>query len=205
MKKEEKMNIKQKIKISNTLKNKYKNGYINPMYGKHHSKETKKKISDSEKGKIISKETREKIGLNNVGFKDKKHSEKSKKKMSKIRRELFKNGYINPMKGKKQTIEHARKLREARVKYRNGNNILCFSLGKNEKRILDELELSIESKIIRQYPICGYFLDGYCKDLNISFEVDEIGHKYHKEKDKIRQKEIMKELNCDFIRIKDNF
>jgi DNA-binding protein H-NS len=35
-------------------------GENNPMFGKHHTEKTKKEISDSEKGKIDSEETRKK-------------------------------------------------------------------------------------------------------------------------------------------------
>lgn len=53
----------------------------------------------------------------------------------------------------------------------------------------------------------GYWLDGYDKENNIVYEFDE---SYHfnfdgelKEKDKIRQQEIEKYLNCEFVRIKE--
>ena len=80
-------------------------------------------------------------------------------------------------------------------------------IGKNETHKLNKWENIIGYKILRQYPVVGYFLDGYCKELNIAFEVDE---SYHydidgnlKEKDIIRQQNIENELNCEFIRIND--
>jgi hypothetical protein len=54
--------------------------------------------------------------------------------------------------------------------------------------------------------VCGYFLDGYDKDLNIAFEYDEPSHyedvynNILKEKDIIRQNNIIKSLNCEFWR-----
>lgn len=54
--------------------------------------------------------------------------------------------------------------------------------------------------------VAGYFLDGYDKDLNIAFEYDESKHYVDaannvlKEKDIIRQNNIIKQLNCDFYR-----
>jgi len=74
-------------------------------------------------------------------------------------------------------------------------------IGKNEKQILDNLEKEIGYKIIRQYKVCGYFLDGYCKELNLATEVDESYHKKQKEKDIERENIVKKELNCEFIRI----
>ena len=47
--------------------------------GTHHSDETKRKISESQKGKIISKEHVERLRLLNTG---RKHSEETRKKMS---------------------------------------------------------------------------------------------------------------------------
>ena len=42
-------------------------GENHPMYGKHHTEETKKKISEAKKGKTLSEETRRKIGEANKG------------------------------------------------------------------------------------------------------------------------------------------
>ena len=52
-------------------------GVNNPMYGRHHSRETKQKISQSLKGKKHSEETREKISQS---LKGKKHSEETRQK-----------------------------------------------------------------------------------------------------------------------------
>lgn len=54
--------------------------------------------------------------------------------------------------------------------------------------------------------ICGYFVDGYDKDLNIVFEYDEPAHYKNKEnnilkdKDIKRQQNIINELQCEFWR-----
>jgi len=50
-----------------------------------------------------------------------------------------------------------------------------------------------------------YWVDGYDEENNIVYEYDEKHHSYEKQqkKDKIRQKEITKLLNCKFVRIKE--
>ena len=57
-----------------------------------------------------------------------------------------------------------------------------------------------------EYSICGYFIDGYDKDLNIAFEYDEPAHYKDKEnnilndRDIQRQQNIINELHCEFWR-----
>ena len=64
-------------------------GNKNPMYGKKHSEETKKKLSLMKFGQIISDEQRKKQSIRFSGNKNpmygKKHSEETKKKMSVFR------------------------------------------------------------------------------------------------------------------------
>lgn len=86
-------------------------GENNPMYGKHHSERTKKKLSEaakgrpgSNKGKKFSEEHKKKIGDSKKGnnyFLGKHHSVESKKKMSDATKvqmkgmRWFNNGEIN--------------------------------------------------------------------------------------------------------------
>ena len=77
------------------LKNKFVNlaiiqntGENNPFYGKHHSEETKKKMSEANKGREFSKQHKEKLSeqaKNKIGSKNpfygKHHSEESKLRM----------------------------------------------------------------------------------------------------------------------------
>ena len=53
-------------------------GEKNHFFGKHHSEETKQKMRDAHKGKSLSEETKIKLSLANKG---KHHSEESKQKM----------------------------------------------------------------------------------------------------------------------------
>ncbi|SMA49752.1 hypothetical protein EHSB41UT_03540 [Parendozoicomonas haliclonae] len=59
-------------------------------------------------------------------------------------------------------------------------------------------------KLLSQYPVGNYYIDGYFPDLNIAVEVDEPYHEKIKEKDSIREAHIKSELNCEFYRINTN-
>ena len=109
---------------------KAKHGENHPMYGKHRSEETKRKISEAQKGKHPSKETRKKmseakLGENHPNYgkhcseeakkkmseanSGKHHSEETRKKMSEAK--LGKN---HPMYGKHHSKEARKKMSEAR-------------------------------------------------------------------------------------------
>lgn len=109
--------------------------------------------------------------------------------------------------GKKWTDETKKKQREAAIKYIETTKLyglpLCPRIGKQEKPILDELEKQYNYPIIRQHYIDGYWLDGYCKELNIAIEIDEPYHTRTKFKEHdIKKEEYVKnKLNCEFIRI----
>jgi len=73
----------------------FKKGHKKGMTGKHHSKETKKRIGEGNKGKKVSKESRKKMSKWQMG---RKLSEETKKKISKA------------LKGRKFSKEHLRKI-----------------------------------------------------------------------------------------------
>ena len=83
-----------KLKISNAV-----SGENHPLYGVSPSKETKKKMSDSLKGRIITDEWKKKMSESHMGmrgtygFKGKQHSEETKSKMR--NRKWWNNGEIN--------------------------------------------------------------------------------------------------------------
>ena len=147
-------------------------GKNNPMYGKKHSDSTKRKIG------IYS--SKRKNNLNKI------FSENWRKNMSKSM-----VGRISPRKGIKLTQKIKKKMRESAIKYiKSTVGIFRPRIGKYEKRILDELELSFKYEIKRQFCIDGFFLDGYIPELNLAIEVDEPYHKYLKLKDKERENYI---------------
>ena len=87
---------------------------------------------------------------------------------------------------------------------RRGSNRGIFGL--HETQILNNYEDKINYKIIRQYHIGKYILDGYIPQINTVIEVDEARH-YIKNKlkieDVVRQEKIENILKCQFLRIKD--
>jgi group I intron endonuclease len=76
-----------------------------PMRGRKHTEETKKLMSESHKGKILTKEHKRKIGEAGKG---RKHTEESKKLMSEAQK-----GPKHPMYGKHLSEETKRRMSEA--------------------------------------------------------------------------------------------
>lgn len=143
------------------------------------------------KGKRQSNEAKQKISENNCRiWKGKKRPATT---IEKIRKKLIGHKYSN---------ESKEKMRKARFDYiKRVCGIVCPNIGHNEKQILDRLEVEIGYKILRQYEVEGFFLDGYIEELNLAIEVDE--RPKNKERDIERQKIIENKLNCKFMRIKD--
>jgi hypothetical protein len=102
-------------------------GEGNPFYGKHHSEETKQRLSEIRTGSIMSKETKEKMskvkmGENNSMF-GKKHSENSLKKMSEaqIGKHVGEKNHMFGMTGEKSPNYGKERSKETKEKISKAN------------------------------------------------------------------------------------
>lgn len=121
----------QKRKLSEIGKERMKNKENNPMYGKHHSDETKQKIREARTGTHHSEETKIKMSESRRGEKNplygkhlseetkRKISENSKSGTEEVKRKIgdaakdrFKNKENHPMYGKHQSEEVKKRLSE---------------------------------------------------------------------------------------------
>lgn len=203
---------KEKLRIANL-------GEKNPHYGKPNSPECRLKISLSHKGKDwrignrFSKETRRKIVETRMKNGSYNPSEETRKKISLANRgRIITQEHIRKIletKRKNNTLSHSeetkRRIRESVKTYMKKCQIVHPRCGKYEHEILDKLQEIIGFSIKRQFFINGYYLDGYCQEINLAIEVYE-NHHYKKDmidKDKIRKEEIIKALNCNFLEIKE--
>ena len=177
------------------------------------SKEHKRKIGKARKGKKrppFSKEWKRKISEGNKGKKRKPFTEEHKRKISEAKKGKKKSPFSEEHrrklseahKGKKFSEESKKKMREATLKYiKRISGQVCPRIGRNEIQILGELEKKLGYRIIRQYEIGGYYLDGYIPEINLAIEVDE--KPKITEKDIEREEFIKQKLGCRFLRIKD--
>lgn len=111
MRKGQKMTIESREKLSKSQKGLFA-GEKHPLWGKHHSEETRRKIGLAHKGKKDTEETRIKRSLSHMGLvspnKGKTFSKEWKDKMSKSHK-----GINTWLKGKKHTEEHNKKISQA--------------------------------------------------------------------------------------------
>lgn len=123
----------------------------------------------------------------------------------------YKSGEIvSSWKGKHHTDETKRKIREGMAKYftkngygANSSERACKYIDKlNEQNHWNLQHAKNGGEIV----VCGYYLDGYDKELNIVVEYDEPYHytdvynNILREKDIKRQNEIIQEINPTFYR-----
>ena len=78
---------------------------------------------------------------------------------------------------------------------------LCPPIGKDEKTVLDYLEMCFNYPILRQYKIGRCFVDGYCPTFNLVIEVDEPHHQFRKDRDLVREQYLQSIIDCKILRI----
>ena len=172
-------------------------GENNPNFGSKRTEKTKKNISESLKGKehTFTEETRKKMSESKKG---KKFTGEHKKNIS------------ESLKGKKLTNEHKKKCRLSALKRieRNKGQVIP-NHNPNSIKFLEQKAKEFGIKDLQhaenggEFQVCGYFVDGYSKDKNIVIEYYEKAHEKKKERDERRKQEIINELDCKFVIIKE--
>ena len=182
-------------KISEALK-----GRQSPMKGRRHSKESKAKMGRA--GKALSAETKERMSRSRMGH---PVSDETRRLISERTR-----GRRSSMKGKTHSRDTREKMRMSALKRIsnqafNGEPVMPC-VGFDERDFLDRVEVLIGHTVKRQYPVCGYFLDGYINDLNLAIEFDEKKHRKRAvvRRDSLRQHEIVERLGCRVLRVDES-
>lgn len=128
-------------------------------------------------------------------------------------KQRIENGELSPsFLGRQHTKESKQQIRKSYVKHLS-SLIPGFKVNYNKKACEYINKLNEEKHWNLQHAenggeveCCGYYLDGYDKDLNIVFEYDESSHykdvnqNILKEKDIERQNNIIAQLKCEFWR-----
>jgi group I intron endonuclease len=203
-------------------------GKNNPFWGKKHSDEVKKILSDANVGKDrFSDEYKrylsEKMSGTGNPFYGKTHSEETKRKLGKPKtkehriklsqslkgRPIGKRYDITPEIRKKMRISATRRMRRV-----YGEEVILPNVNLKETEYFSRLESERgwdgiyfgKDGHLRQYCIesLGYWVDFYDPVRNIVVEYDETRH-YNSDwtlttKDIERQNEIIQELDCEFYR-----
>ena len=138
-----------KQNISKALKGKMA-GEKHPLYGKHHSKEAKEKMSIAQTGKHLTEETKRKISNANTG---KHHTEETKRKISegnkgKIVSEESKKKMSEAQKGKNLSEKHKQKLSEALKGHEAWNKGKTYSIGPMSEKTKQNISKALKGKQI---------------------------------------------------------
>lgn len=164
-----------------------KTGKNHWIYGKHHTKESKNKISKSHLGKVVSEESKEKNKQSHMG---KKVSEKTKKKMSKshlgkVVGEETKKKISLALTGRPKSKKHIESMRnriitdETRKKMRDSHlgqvswNKGGIVTNQVREKISNSLKGNTNAKTIKviQYDLNGNFVKEWSKLIDIKNEL----------------------------------
>jgi len=152
------------------------------------SEQTRRKIAESNRGRIPDQSTRAKMG---AAHKGRRHTDAWKAKMLALHS------------GSSRSDESRARMRLAALSriFRDGG---APSIGKHENAILNNQEIVDGVTICRQVvtPV-GFVVDGYCKETNTVYEVYEKHHLRSVKKDAERERAIVKSMGCAFVVIWD--
>ncbi len=70
-----------------------------------------------------------------------------------------------------------------------------------EEAALSTIEQVLSINLIREYKVGRYRIDGYHKETNTAYEIDEEHHNQQKKEDITRQEYIESKIGCKFVRI----
>ena len=176
-------------------------GIKNHFYGKHHTDETKQKISEKRKLQTFSEEARRKIGLAhknnkyNLGRKCKNSTrllfslKRKGKNNANYGGKYSKKGIYHAFYGKHHTDDTKQKMREVVVERIKSYGIHTRNFNPRACKFIDKLNeekgWSLQHALNGgEYSFLGYFVDGYDKEKNIVFEYDEKFHRNENQKNK---------------------
>ncbi len=195
----------------NKGKGKYMSGSKNPFYGKKHSEETRRKMSEAAKkrvnggmfGKKHSKETKKKISHSSKGrkspMKGKHHSKKSRVKMSQSQKKWFENNNVWN-KGKPMRKESRLKLSEA-LKGR-----IPFNKGKTNVGMYGEEKAKVLEQLNREHILIMYASGTFPKQTNTKIEIymkkEMLKRGYRENIDFFHQFNFNNKFMCDFVFLK---
>ena len=173
------------------MKNKkyYNVGENNPMYGTHRigensptfgksmkcTEKTKKKISNTLKGHRHSEESKRKMSKNSIGSKGYKHTKETKKKISETRKKWYKDM------SKEEKVIYLDKWITA------GHHARPSSLEISIRKILDSLNV----KYLTDYHISKWFIDIYIPNRNLIIECN--GNYWHNLPNRIKRDRELQE------------
>lgn len=167
------------------------------------------KIHRSINGLKLRKSTK---GKPFFGKSEYKRKEFAKKSGNTLKKRIIEGKIIPANLGNHHSQESKDKIRLGTIKYLQKNpNFHGPRYNKKACEYIDELNKKNNWNLIhalngKEECIYGYFVDGYDKDLNIVFEYDESKHykdvynNILKEKDLIRQQQIIDKIKCQFYR-----
>lgn len=186
-------------------------GEKNPWYGKHHTEESKQKMSESLKGRRHTEETKQKLSKANKGkytgekhpFYGKHHTEESKRKISEAGKIIQNRPEVKQKNSESQKIAQNRpEVKQKQYETKKQNN--SFNTSKIEEQLKDYLiSHNINFKTQYKSDLYPFMCDFYFPDKDLYVEIQGCwthGGKPYNETDQdcITQLELWKSKNTKY-------